>query len=254
MPDEPLTLGLNKPAEPSALPPAEGLQFDRALPVSATRVCVACKQVLSDEYYHAEGQVVCPLCAQRIQAQQQAPPTISIVPAALYGAGAALAGCVLYAAVAIVTDLQIGIIAIVVGMMVGKAIRHASRGLGGRRQQILAVALTYLGITTSYIPVFIYDVNKHPEQFQQQRATKGGSTQDRPPGSDTSNAPSRMSPGAALLYLLALVLAAPILGVFSNPVSGLITIFIIVIGLRQAWRLTGRTDLSITGPYRVSQT
>ena len=247
-----LGLGLSKPVE-QPLPAAEDLRFDRAEPLGAARVCVACKQVIGGEYYHAQGQVVCPLCAQRIQAQQQEPPSISILPAALYGAGAALAGCVLYATVAIVTGLEIGIIAIVVGFMVGKAVRHASHGLGGRRQQIVAVALTYLGITASYIPVFIYQVNKNPAQSQKQRAARSDSGQTPGSGANAANAPARVSLGRALLYLLALVLAAPILGLFSNPVSGAITLFIIYIGLRQAWKLTGTTDLAITGPYRVSE-
>jgi len=141
----------------------------------------------------------------------------------------------------------------VVGFMVGKAIRHASHGLGGRSQQILAVTLTYLGITTSYIPVFIYQVNKKPAQFQKQRAAKSESSPTPASGVDTAGAPAKVSLGGALLYLLALVLVAPILGVFSNPIGGAITLFIIYIGLRQAWKLTGTTDLAISGPYRASE-
>src|SRR5450755_2392820 len=141
-------------AEP--LPPADA-------PAGSGKNCVACKEPVSDTYYHAQGQVVCPLCAQRIQSGQQAAPALSIARAALYGAGAALAGCILYATVTIVTGLEAGLIAILVGYMVGKAIRHASNGLGGRPQQILAVMLTYFAITTSYIPVLFYHIAKNPE-------------------------------------------------------------------------------------------
>jgi hypothetical protein len=257
-PESPLSLGLSKPPA-SSLPPAEELQFDRAQPLSSAagaqpvRICLACKQSIGEEYYHAQGQVICPLCANRIEAGQQEPPSSSLVPAVLYGAGTALAGCALYALVAIATGLEIGLIAIVVGMMVGKAIRYASHGLGGRRQQILAVVLTYLGITTSYLPVFIYQVNKNPAQFQKQNAAKTGSAGTTQAPSDTSDSPAKMSRGVALAYLFALVLAAPIMQLFSNPVGGGITLLIIYIGLRQAWRLTGRTELAITGPYRASE-
>lgn len=43
-----------------------------------------------------------------------------------------MAGCAIYATVAPVTGLEIGLIAILAGVMVGKAIRHAPGGLGGR--------------------------------------------------------------------------------------------------------------------------
>ena len=89
--------------------------------------------------------------------------------AALYGGGAALGGCPLYALVAIVLHAEIGLIAILVGWMVGKAIRHASYGRGGRPQQILAVTLTYFAITTSYIPVILYHVARDPRSVEQQQ-------------------------------------------------------------------------------------
>ena len=117
-------------------PSPQDLQFQHAEPIAAAassegaaQTCVVCKQPVGDTYYHAQGQVVCPLCAQRIQSGQQAPPALSLMRAALYGGGAALGGCILYALVAIVLNAEIGLIAILVGWMVGKAIRHASNGL-----------------------------------------------------------------------------------------------------------------------------
>src|SRR5262249_48980081 len=92
-------------------------------------VCVVCKKPVGATYYHAQGQVVCPGCAEGIQSGQQAPPAFSLARAFLYGAGAALAGCILYATVAIVTGLGVGLIAIVVGIMVGRAVRRGSQGL-----------------------------------------------------------------------------------------------------------------------------
>ena len=156
------------------------LQFEHAEPLSPAtapalsgKSCVACKQPIANTYYHAQGQVVCPSCAERIQSGQQAAPALSLARAALYGAGAALAGCLLYAAVTITTGLNIGLIAIVVGYMVGKAIRQGSNGLGGRPQQILAVTLTYFAITTSYIPAYIYHIAKRPPSVAQSGQTPG---------------------------------------------------------------------------------
>jgi hypothetical protein len=227
-------------------PSPQDLQFQHAEPVeaaassaNAAQTCVVCKQPVADTYYHAQGQVVCPLCAQRIQTGQQAAPPLSLMRAALYGGGAALGGCVLYALVAIVLHAEIGLIAILVGWMVGKAIRHASYGRGGRPQQILAVALTYFAITTSYIPVILY----HDSRVAQTKS---------PPVS--SSAPAevrpRMSFGAAVLFLLIIAAAAPFMSLTSG-FSGLISLFIIFIGLRQAWKLTERREILLMGPYPV---
>src|ERR1035441_3047262 len=114
-------------------PSPHELQFQHAEPVAeatssagSAPACVVCKQPLGDTYYQAQGQAVCAACAERLRADQQAAPAFSLMRAALYGGGAALAGCALYAGVAIVLHAEIGLIAILVGWMVGKAIRHAS--------------------------------------------------------------------------------------------------------------------------------
>jgi hypothetical protein len=235
----------------SDVPPAEELQFRRAQPLAgdpSIQRCVACGQTIADDYYHAQGQRVCPLCASRIQSGQQRPPSSSLLRAALYGGVAGLAGCALYALVAIVTGLEIGLIAIVVGIMVGKAVRHASYGLGGRPQQILAVVLTYFAITASYIPVFLYQAAKSSRQPVTQ------SEQARPsPPPAVNGQPPPVSLGRAVFYILALAIAAPFLQVFSSPLSGLISLFIIYIGLQRAWALTRRPDLFIAGPYKLSE-
>jgi hypothetical protein len=226
-------------------PSPQDLQFQHAEPIgeaTSAQACVVCKQSVGDTYYHAQGQMVCPLCAQRIQAGQLAAPALSLMRAALYGGAAALGGCALYALVAIVLHAEIGLIAILVGWMVGKAIRHASYGRGGRPQQILAVTLTYFAITTSYIPVVLYETatNPHRVEQRQQAQTTDVPTDSRP----------RASFGGIALYLLMLAAIAPFLQLTSG-FGGLISLFIIGIGLMRAWRMTGRTEILLMGPYQV---
>src|ERR1039457_2537772 len=230
-------------------PSPQDLQFQHAEPIAeanssegSARACVVCKQPVGDTYYHAQGQVVCPLCAERIRAGLQVAPAMSLMRAALYGGGAALAGCALYALVAIVLHAEIGLIAILVGWMVGKAIRHASNGRGGRRQQILAVLLTYFAITTSYIPVILYHAATNPRVAQ---------TADAPASSDApAKSRPRMSLGTAALFLLLLTAVAPFLSLTSG-VSAWISLFIIFIGLQYAWKLTGRREIVLMGPYQA---
>ena len=230
----------------------QDLQFQRAEPVAPepspddpSPRCVVCKRPTGDTYFHAQGAVVCPGCAERIRSGQQAPPAVSLMRAALYGGGAALAGCTLYALVAIVLNVEIGLIAILVGYMVGKAIRHAGQGRGGRPQQILAVILTYFAITTSYIPVYIYHAVKAPRPAAVQPQTGTGS----PAPAVAEKGPTSI--GGAIVVLLLLAAVAPFLSLGSSGISGLISLFIIFIGLQRAWRLTGRSDILIMGPYPV---
>ena len=233
------------------LPQPEELQFRRAQPIGPdAKTCIVCKQPIAGDYYHANGNILCPQCKLRIEAHQQPPPHTSLVRAALYGGAAALAGCAIYATVAITTGLEIGLVAILIGYMVGKAIRYASRGLGGRPQQILAVALTYFAITTSYIPVFVYQAAKAKSAATANHAA-GQSSKTPEPRVTTE---PRMPPGRAILIVLALAAVAPFMALFqgSNIVSGLISLFIIFIGLQQAWRLTARREIVITGPYPAS--
>jgi hypothetical protein len=179
------------------------------------------------------------MCAQRIQSAQQTAPALSLMRAALYGGAAALGGCTLYALVAIVLHAEIGIIAILVGWMVGKAIRHGSYGRGGRPQQILAVALTYFAITTSYIPVVLYQSARSSRVEQRQAQTTDAPSESRP----------RANLGGIALYLLMLTAIAPFLSLTSG-ISAWISLFILFIGLQRAWRLTGRTEIPLMGPYR----
>lgn len=233
-------------------PSPQDLQFQHAEPIDtatlsegSAQTCVACKQPVGDTYYHAQGQVVCPLCAQHIQTGQQAAPRLSLLRAALFGGAAALGGCMLYALVAIVLHAEIGLIAILVGWMVGKAIRHGSYGRGGRPQQILAVTLTYFAITTSYIPIILYQAAKNPHRAEQQQAqTNAG------PVTSDARAPAQphMSFGGIAIYLLMLAAVAPFLSLTSG-ISAWISLFILFIGLQRAWKLTERREIMLMGPY-----
>jgi hypothetical protein len=59
-----------------------------------------------------------------------------------------------------------------------------------------------------------------------------------------------MSFGAAVLFLLMIAAIAPFMSLTSG-VSGFISLFIIFIGLRQAWKLTERREILLMGPYPV---
>jgi hypothetical protein len=53
-----------------------------------------------------------------------------------------------------------------------------------------------------------------------------------------------MAAGVALLVVI-----SPFLQLKSSPVGGLISLFILFIGLQRAWVLTARHEIIVTGPY-----
>jgi hypothetical protein len=228
----------------------DALQFRHAEPIQPTApglTCAACKEGIDGSFFQAAGHDVCRSCAQRIEQGQQAPPATSLRRAFLYGSGAAFAGCTIYALVGIVLHAEVGLISILVGYMVAKAVRAGSRGLGGRPQQILAVLLTYFAITISYIPVSIVEAMNTPTQTSQTAAQASQSSAT--PTAENGNAQGSL--GQAILYLLLVVVAAPFL-MLGHDASAILSLLIIFFGLSRAWRLTGRTDILITGPYQRS--
>jgi hypothetical protein len=234
--------GLDPHPDASPLPSVDELQFRRAQPIDsaeppAAKTCAACKQLVAGEHYQVQNQVICASCAAKIRAGQQSQKPVPLFRAVIYGVGAALAGCILYA-IPLAMGFQIGIVALVVGYMVGKAIRHASYGTGGRAQQVLAVVLTYLAISASIVPALV---------FMGVKQGAARAAQKKPPEvQPVKPLPSagKMAAGVALLVVI-----SPFLQLKSSPVGGLISLFILFIGLQRAWVLTARHEIIVTGPY-----
>jgi hypothetical protein len=68
--------------------------------------------------------------------------------------------------------------------------------------------------------------------------------------------PARPKPTGARVLLsfvivAGLVIALPVLVVIGSMPSGLISAFIIFIGIRQAWKMTQAPVIKVAGPYRI---
>jgi len=226
----------------------DALQFQKAEFHSDGGQCDACKAPLPNQYFKlysgqenvAGSLTICAACAAKIQAEQAAPSHPAFLRGILYGTGAAIACCIGYAAVIMISGLEIGLVAILVGYLVGQAVRKGSAGRGGRRCQIAAVALTYIAITFSYVPVAL-------QQMSKQSAPKAEAKQ---PGPATPATPP-LSAGnfvLAVVILGGVALASPILSL-QEGFSGILGILILGFGLQRAWVLTGRDQRQVTGPF-----
>jgi hypothetical protein len=200
----------------------EGLQFDTAEPAgpapagagSSSVTCASCRNTISGSYYEVNAAILCEACRAVLSEQLAGGSELGRgAKAVAFGLGAAAAGSALYYAILELTGYEIGLVALVVGFLVGKAVNRGSEGRGGPAYQALAVVLTYFAIVTTYIPFSMRSV------------------------SSTSDA----------LGLLALAAVAPILAGFRD----IIRLVIIAFALFEAWRLNTRRRLAISGPYRV---
>jgi len=233
--------------------PDAALQFDTAGPAAATSpgdgtqvTCVACHRALSESYFDVNGQPVCESCCRELEQHAETPRQWStFARAALLGFIGAIVGAVLYYAVIAITDFEIGIVAIAIGYIVGYAIRRATAGRGGRRFQVLAVALTYWAVGLAYVPFVFQGASRQNEAAQ---------TETNAPAQEAAeSSPERAAPSliTALAFLAAFSLALPVISIAGSMPGGLISAAIIVFGMQQAWRMTAAPQLQITGPYRI---
>jgi len=237
------------------------LQFDRVIPDSASAhpradvgmVCSACRKSIPTEYYDINGNVVCQGCRLLIEAAAETPRGIvPFVTAALCGLGAGIAGAIIYFAVIYFAKLEIGLVAILIGYMVGYTVRTGAGGRGGLRFQVLAVALTYASVALAYAPMVVMSAANASRQAQTAATTTSPAGATAQPVADAR--PVERPPRSALVgvaMLLAFIAALPVLVVLGSLPSGLISAFIIAIGMRQAWRMTGPPHLNVFGPYQV---
>jgi hypothetical protein len=204
---------------------SDDLQFDRvavAGPAAEAAgapgvVCGGCHARLETDYYEINGRPFCADCRGRIEAIAETPRGLTpFAVAAIFGLGAAVAGAAIYYAVIALLNLEIGLVAILIGYMVGYAVRKGAGGRGGLRFQILAAVLTYCAVGLAYTPF----------------ALQGAST---------------------VPWIMALVLipVLPVLIVVKTMPTGLITALIIFFGIRQAMRMTATPVLQISGPFRI---
>lgn len=238
-------------------------QFETAeFPGTAKNACLLCHQPISGSYFRFNGQMACSSCAERLKNSTPKDSHSAFVRSLAFGAGAGLAGLVLYALVGIATGLEIGYVSLAVGWLVGKAMMRGSGGLGGRRYQIAAVSFTYAAVSLAAVPIGISQYVKAKRSDVQNRSqpstspkadtepSLGQADRETTPSDGDKGSAGRKSAASAIGYLALLGLAAPFLEFGSNPVNGLIGLVILLVGVQIAWRMTrGHPPLVIDGPF-----
>jgi len=224
-----------------------GLQFDRAEYESAPRglVCAACQQEIAQTYYEANGQTLCERCRYGVaDFMSSTPGAEGFFKAAAAGAGAAGAGAIVYYLVLAVTNRIFGLIAILVGHIVGRAVRWGTANRGGWRYQALAIVLTYVAIVSAYAPLLFKGMAEGGRQRAAQAATASPGAAVPAPQEETPQAPDAGATVVGFGLIAAVLLASPFLG-GCDPIGWAIIAF----GLYEAWRLNRRVSFEISGPF-----
>lgn len=242
-------------SDPETAAGGEDLQFDHVVTDSASTdrdaavavVCSACQESITKEYYEVNGHPVCPRCRVAIVAAAETPQGIApFMTAAVCGLGAGVAGAFIYFAVIFFAKLEIGIVAVLIGYMVGYTVRKGAGG-GGLRFQVLAVALTYGSVALAYTPLVVMSAVNAGRAAQ----TAASAASPAATASAPAQEPRPRNPVVGVALLLSFIASLPLLVVWGSMPSGVISAFIILIGMRQAWRMTGTPPISVFGPYEI---
>ncbi|HVX15469.1 MAG TPA: hypothetical protein VHC22_30050 [Pirellulales bacterium] len=241
---------------------SEELRFEHAeyATPGTSATCKLCGQAMGNVYYEMNSQAVCQHCHERIQTSLTSGSAFGrFVRATFYGSLAGLFGAAIYYGVRELTQIEFGLISILVGLMIGKAVKTGSDARGGWFYQALAMFLTYTAIVMTYIPPIMKAVG---EQDRQVAAQAQPGQQPAQPGQQPAQPGAAAAPGDAvnpeppslvgflfaLVFLIGFAYAIPVLVGFQSPMG----LVIIGIGLYEAWVINKRVPLSISGPYRIA--
>lgn len=245
------------PPVPNGPTDSASLQFDRAeftaTPASAS--CTACQRTIDREYYEVNGNVMCTACRNDLTRwATEGSGVRRFVRALLAGAGAGALGSLVYFVIGKLTGYEFALIAILVGLGVGAAVRWGCQGRGGRLYQTLAVALTYLAIVSTYIPGVIEGFKEADTTAKAAAAAPAQAgvvpVADELPEQAESGPPSFGSFLLAITFMMVIACLAPFLAGLEN-IMGLA---IIGFGLWEAWKINRRPELSISGPHLLAST
>jgi len=207
-------------------------------PNTSTLTCATCRRPIIGPYFQINGAHACAECATKAREHLSQDSHAAFIRALLFGIAGALVGFALYVIFALVTGLVIGWVSLAVGFIVGKAMSFGSRGVGGRRYQLVAVLLTYLAVSMSAVPIALHQMRpQHQAQAQ--------------PSETVAPHRAHRNLAKAIGVLALLGVASPFLDL-QNPSHGLIGLVILFVGLRFAWRFTAGRTISVSGPHTPS--
>jgi len=224
----------------------------------APLACCLCRMPVVEVYYAVDDKVVCQRCSTSITDPPTGNRMLAFGKAVVFGTAAGLLGALIWYAIRVIANIEIGLVAILVGWLVGKSVRRATVGRGGRVYQFLAVVITYSCISLNYVPDIISAILDAEQKDEQQAVTVRQDEANASAESSDGTAAKAQEPGANLFvsFIILIVavgcfaLATPVMMGVESPIGLLIMGF----ALWEAWKLSARQTIPITGPYQIGKT
>ncbi len=266
------------PPNETSEPAPDDLQFEQAEFADESTAgseqaswCISCKEPITDVYFEAGGGIVCTPCRDKIETMFHGGSRLTrMLKALVFGTIGAAAGAFLYHAIMTITGLNIGLVAVVVGVIVGGAVKAGSANRGGLFYQFLAVFLTYSAIVAMYaVPAIIEAFRRDPDAAKAARVANGDNArpaakpqaegEDRPQPGPVVDRPRnadqpRLNPvrvmvvfGVIAAMMIGLAYSIPVEIAIASPISGLIFGF----ALWEAWKINRKARLAFNGPFRL---
>lgn len=232
--------------------------------------CVRCHAPLT-QYWSVDGRVVCERCAGELQAERRSSKGAvgRVMRALALGSGGMIAGALVWYGVAAYSGWQLGVIAILLGWLVGKGVQYGSGRRTGIGYQIMAVVITYLGIGFASLPFFLQEGARLPlaadtaavrpaadssvsSDSAQFAALDSSLAEGRKFEEEARSNPVRLMWNFFVGFvslILVLVLSLPVLTILNG--GSLLTGFIYAIALYEAWKFSRGVELVVSGPYQV---
>ncbi len=237
-------------------PDPDGLQFDHAEFENPTEAeapvlaCASCHQPINDQYFEINGTTLCEPCRVQVEGQLRGGSGVArLLRAVILGSLASLLGTIIYVAFLSVSPIDISIVAILIGFMVGKMVRKGSGNRGGLVYQILAVFLTYTSLAMTYFTLSMIDeFGAKPAPAAAAPANPPGAVQPAP-AEEAQNPPQvdKAMIAQIVFALFCFAYTTPILMAQQSPIM----IAFVGFAVWEAWKMNKKLAIVVTGPYRL---
>ncbi len=136
-------------------------------PVLGPMTCELCSAgITPGTEKFANGHRICPSCAAQLDAElSQGQASAEVLPrAAAFGALGAIVAAAAWAAVVIITNYEIGYLAVLVGFLAGYGVKFGAKGQHGKQLQRAALACTVVGLIATKYFIFAHFLSQAAAQ------------------------------------------------------------------------------------------
>lgn len=211
---------------------------DDPLPSQSTLRCDHCSLSVRSTYHEVGGQILCSPCKWEMEkTHRDGLNSRRMVFATSLGTLAAIVGAGIFFTILMFFKFNFAAIPLIIGLLVGIAVRIGSRRRGGPVYQALAMILTYIAVAATQLPA-VHDTGGGPDQAGN-TVNNSAYTQDISPSADTASAQSK---GISDTKQLAFAFISPIASMLENVIG----FIFLCAGMLAAWKLNQRARMTVS--------